>query len=98
MNETLHINLNKLMNVSSFSPCPAMSKVDHEVQPNQGIRIFTLWDLTSGVDPEPLFIPKTAANIPIKPLTRIYNPGPKRYVPRLTPEVNSSVIVYCGPW
>lgn len=81
-----------------FSPCPAVSNVEHEVQPNRGVRVSTLWDCTSGVDPEPLFSPKPAPNIPIKPLTRIYNPGPKRYVPRLTPEVNSSVIVYCGPW
>eukprot|EP00063_Salmo_salar_P025395 XP_014000230.1 PREDICTED: MAX gene-associated protein-like isoform X2 [Salmo salar] len=65
-------------------PVYTMSKVDHEVQPNQGIRIFTLWDLTSGVDPEPLFIPKTAANIPIKPLTRIYHLD---YIPRLTPKL-----------
>ncbi|XP_029532221.2 MAX gene-associated protein-like [Oncorhynchus nerka] len=68
-------------------PVYTVSNVEHEVQPNRGVRVSTLWDCTSGVDPEPLFSPKPAPNIPIKPLTRIYNPGPKRYVPRLTPEL-----------
>ncbi|XP_071269027.1 MAX gene-associated protein-like isoform X2 [Salvelinus alpinus] len=68
-------------------PVYTVSNVAHEVQPNRGVCVSTLWDCTSGVDPEPLFSPKPAPNIPIKPLTRIYNPGPKRYVPRLTPEL-----------
>ncbi|XP_045067114.1 MAX gene-associated protein-like [Coregonus clupeaformis] len=68
-------------------PVYTMSNVDHEIQPNRGIRVSTLWDLTSGVDPEPLFIPITAPNIPIKLLTRIYHLVPKRYIPHLTPEL-----------
>ncbi|KAM9421939.1 uncharacterized protein ACWYII_021802 isoform 2-T6 [Salvelinus alpinus] len=72
-------------------PVYTMSKVDHEVHPNRGIRVFTLWDLTSGVDPEPLFIPKTAANIPIKPLTRIYHP---RLTPKLQEEDKDPVHKY----
>ncbi|XP_055741364.1 MAX gene-associated protein-like [Salvelinus fontinalis] len=68
-------------------PVYTVSNVEHEVQPNRGVCVSTLWDCASGVDPEPLFSPKPAPNIPIKPLTRIYNPGPKRYVPRLTPEL-----------
>ncbi|CAB1343198.1 unnamed protein product, partial [Coregonus sp. 'balchen'] len=39
-------------------PVYTMSNVDHEIQPNRGIRVSTLWDLTSGLreeDKDPVY-------------------------------------------
>ncbi|XP_034143794.1 MAX gene-associated protein isoform X2 [Esox lucius] len=70
----------------------AVSNVDHEVQPSRGVHVSTLWDRGAGPDPEPLFIPKTApstASPPsqVKALAKTSQPGPKRYKPRITPEL-----------
>ena len=80
---TLVGNINK---IRCFHPSPAGNNLKYPVQPRSGSQADKLWNRNiDGVDPDPTFIPKGAAQcfVPLKPVKRngaLYPAEPVKYI------------------